>query len=144
MLEIIEATEVTPDLVEAMERLIPQLSSSNPPPDFEALSNITSSEASILLVAEIDGKIVGSLTLVLFRIPTGLRAWIEDVVVDETVRGQGVGEALNQAAINRAQSAGATTVDLTSRPSREAANRLYQKIGFIERATNVYRKDLGV
>ena len=142
MLEITEATEVTPDLVEAMERLIPQLSSSNPPPDFEALSNITSSEASILLVAEIDGKIVGSLTLVLFRIPTGLRAWIEDVVVDETVRGQGVGEALNQAAIKRAQSAGATTVDLTSRPSREAANRLYQKIGFIERATNVYRKDL--
>ena len=139
MLEITEATEVTPDLVEAMERLIPQLSSSNLPPDFEALSNITSSEASILLVAEIDGKVVGSLTLVLFRIPTGLRAWIEDVVVDETVRGQGVGEALNQAAINRAQSAGATTVDLTSRPSREAANRLYQKIGFIERATNVYR-----
>ena len=123
MLEITEATEVTPDLVEAMERLIPQLSSSNLPPDFEALSNITSSEASILLVAEIDGKVVGSLTLVLFRIPTGLRAWIEDVVVDETVRGQGVGEALNQAAINRAQSAGATTVDLTSRPSREAANR---------------------
>ena len=79
MLEITEATEVTPDLVEAMERLIPQLSSSNPPPDFEALSNITSSEASILLVAEIDGKIVGSLTLVLFRIPTGLRAWIEAV-----------------------------------------------------------------
>ena len=142
MLEITEATEVTPDLVEAMERLIPQLSSSNLPPDFEALSNITSSEASILLVAEIDGKIVGSLTLVLFRIPTGLRAWIEDVVVDETVRGQGVGEALNQAAINRAQSAGATTVDLTSRPSREAANRLYQKIGFVERETNVYRKDL--
>ena len=142
MLEITEATEVTPDLVEAMERLIPQLSSSNLPPDFEALSNITSSEASILLVAEIDGKIVGSLTLVLFRIPTGLRAWIEDVVVDETVRGQGVGEALNQAAINRAQSAGATTVDLTSRPSREAANRLYKKIGFIERATNDYRKDL--
>ncbi|CAI8328230.1 MAG: Mycothiol acetyltransferase [Acidimicrobiales bacterium AG-410-I20] len=142
MLEITEATEVTPDLVEAMERLIPQLSSSNPPPDFETLSNITSSEASILLLAEIDGKIVGSLTLVLFLIPTGLRAWIEDVVVDETVRGQGVGEALNQAAISRAQSVGATTVDLTSRPSREAANRLYQKIGFVERETNVYRKDL--
>ena len=142
MLEIIEATEVTSELVEAMERLIPQLSSSNPPPDFDALSKIVSSDASLLFVAKSEGKIVGSLTLALFYIPTGLRAWIEDVVVDETVRGQGVGEALNQAAINYAQSAGATTVDLTSRPSREAANRLYKRIGFVERSTNVYRKDL--
>ncbi len=142
MLEIIETTEVTSELVEAMERLIPQLSSSNPPPDSEALSNIVSSEASILFVAKSEGKIVGSLTLALFRIPTGLRAWIEDVVVDETVRGQGVGAALNQAAISHARSAGATTVDLTSRPSREAANRLYKRIGFVERSTNVYRKDL--
>ena len=125
-----------------MERLIPQLSSSNPPPNFEVLSKIVQSEASTLFIAESEGKIVGSLTLALFLIPTGLRAWIEDVVVDESARGQGVGEALNQAAINHAQSAGAKTVDLTSRPSREAANRLYKRIGFVERSTNVYRKDL--
>lgn len=142
MLEIIEAREVTPELIEAMESLIPQLSSSNPPPNFEVLSKIVQSEASTLFIAESEGKIVGSLTLALFLIPTGLRAWIEDVVVDESARGQGVGEALNQAAINHAQSAGAKTVDLTSRPSREAANRLYKRIGFVERSTNVYRKDL--
>ncbi len=144
MLEITEVREVTPELIEAMERLIPQLSSSNPPPSSEALSKIVQSEASTVFIAKSEGKIVGSLTLALFYIPTGLRAWIEDVVVDESARGQGVGEALNQAAINHAQSAGATTVDLTSRPSREAANRLYKRIGFVERSTNVYRKDLGV
>jgi ribosomal protein S18 acetylase RimI-like enzyme len=85
---------------------------------------------------------VGSLTLVTFRIPTGIRAWIEDVVVDETARGHGVGEALNQAAIEEARRKGAVTVDLTSRPSREAANRLYQRIGFVQRDTNVYRYSL--
>jgi ribosomal protein S18 acetylase RimI-like enzyme len=85
---------------------------------------------------------VGSLTLAVFRIPTGLRAWIEDVVVDESARGQGVGEALNRAALDRAAALGAVTVDLTSRPSRAAANRLYQRLGFEPRETNVYRYDL--
>jgi len=82
---------------------------------------------------------VGSLTLALFRIPTGVRAWIEDVVVDETVRGQGIGEALNGEALRIAKENGAGSVDLTSRPSREAANRLYQRLGFQTRETNVYR-----
>ena len=90
-------------------------------------------------VPEAGGRIVGSLTLAVFRIPTGLRAWIEDVVVDGEARGKGVGEALNRAAIERAQALGARTVDLTSRPSREAANRLYRRIGFVQRETNVYR-----
>ena len=87
-------------------------------------------------------QIVGSLTLALFRIPTGLRAWIEDVVVDDAARGKGVGEALSRAAIARAKAAGAVSVDLTSRPSREAANRLYQRIGFELRETNVWRYNL--
>ncbi|MDP6492925.1 MAG: GNAT family N-acetyltransferase [Acidimicrobiales bacterium] len=139
MVAIREVTDVDDDLTGAMARLIPQLSRSNPAPDAAALREIVSSGASVLLVAEDDGVIVGSLTLVLFRIPTGLRAWIEDVVVDESVRGRGVGEALNLAALDRARAAGASTVDLTSRPSREAANRLYQRLGFEERATNVYR-----
>lgn len=143
--EVIEATEVTPALVEAFDRLIPQLSRSNPPPTAEELGLIVDSPASILLLAvdrDDADRIIGSLTLAWFRIPTGVRAWIEDVVVDESARGAGVGEALNLAALDRARAVGAVTVDLTSRPSREAANRLYQRIGFVARDTNVYRFDL--
>jgi ribosomal protein S18 acetylase RimI-like enzyme len=143
--EIAGADGVPPEVVEAFARLIPQLSRSNPPPSAEELAAIAASEASVLLIArdpERAGEIVGSLTLVMFRIPTGLRAWIEDVVVDESARGRGVGDALNQFALARARDAGCRTVDLTSRPSREAANRLYQRIGFTLRETNVYRFDL--
>jgi ribosomal protein S18 acetylase RimI-like enzyme len=141
--QITEATEVTPELVDAFERLIPQLSSSNPPPGEAELRELVASEASHLLVAvDDDGQVLGSLTLVVFRIPTGVRAWIEDVVVDDAARGRGVGEALNRHALDRARQAGATTVDLTSRPSRQAANRLYQRLGFQARDTNVYRYTL--
>lgn len=135
-------TEVSDELVDAFAKLIPQLSSSNPPPDRAFLEKLVESDASILLAAVEDGVILGSLTLVVFRIPTGVRAWIEDVVVDEAGRGKGVGGALNTEALDRARSLGATTVDLTSRPSREAANRLYQRLGFVARETNVYRYKL--
>ena len=144
-MQIIEAVEVTPELVAAFERLIPQLSSSNPAPTETELAAICESEASVLLIAvdrEADDRVLGSLTLAWFRIPTGVRAWIEDVVVDEEARGHGVGELLNRAALDRARQMGAKTVDLTSRPSREAANRLYQRIGFVARDTNVYRFSL--
>jgi ribosomal protein S18 acetylase RimI-like enzyme len=136
-----EAQEVTPALVAAFERLVPQLSRSSLAPDLAALEEMVAAPGTILLTAaDTDGgAIVGSLTLVVFRIPTGLRAWIEDVVVDESVRGRGVGEALNRSALDRARQLGARTVDLTSRPSREAANALYRKLGFVERETNVYR-----
>jgi ribosomal protein S18 acetylase RimI-like enzyme len=141
--KIYEVTEVTEELVDAFARLIPQLSSSNPPPDRSFLASIADSEASKLLVAQDDdGAIVGSLTLVLFPIPTGVRAWIEDVVVDDAARGKGVGGALNTHALELAAQLGASTVDLTSRPSREAANRLYQQLGFERRETNVYRYKL--
>lgn len=133
---------VTPEIVEAIALLIPQLSRSAPAPSSEQLTEIATSPASYLLIASVDGAIVGSLTLVVFRIPTGVRAWIEDVVVDESARGRGVGEALNREALRIARERGAITVDLTSRPSRDAANRLYQRLGFIERDTNVYRYDL--
>ena len=136
------ASEVTDEVMSAFERLIPQLSSSNPPPSREELVEIVSSPATVLFLARVDGAIVGSLTLATFRIPTGLRAWIEDVVVDANARGHGVGEALNTAAIEEARRRGAVTVDLTSRPSREAANRLYQRLGFKARETNVYRDDI--
>lgn len=143
--QIIEATAVTPELVAAFDRLIPQLSSSNPPPTETELAVICESEASVLLLAvdrEDADRILGSLTLAWFRIPTGVRAWIEDVVVDESARGRGVGELLNLAALDRARNLGARTVDLTSRPSREAANRLYRRLGFVPRDTNVYRFSL--
>ncbi|MEZ5181648.1 MAG: GNAT family N-acetyltransferase [Acidimicrobiales bacterium] len=134
------ADEVTDQLVADFERLVPQLSSSSPPPTREQLDEIVASPATFLLLArDEDGTVLGSLTLVLFRIPTGLRAWIEDVVVDGDARGRGVGEALNRFAIDVAAERGARSVDLTSRPSREAANRLYRRLGFEPRETNVYR-----
>ena len=134
---------VTDEVVEAFGMLIPQLSKSNPPPSREALREMVASEASTVFLARVDGRIVGSLTLAMFRIPTGVRAWIEDVVVDDSARGHGVGEALNRAALDFARDHGAITVDLTSRPSREAANRLYQRMGFVLRESNLYRYDLG-
>lgn len=142
MLNIVEAKDVTPELVAAFERLIPQLSRSNPPPSEEMLQAIVDSPACHLLLAVEDEQIVGSLTLVVFPIPTGIRAWIEDVVVDEAASGRGVGRSLNEHALEVARSRGAVTVDLTSRPSREAANHLYRKIGFEPRETNVYRRAL--
>lgn len=132
-------TEVTDEVVEAFARLVPQLSATTAPPGRSALDRIVSSAAATVLIGRVDGRIVGTLTLVMFPIPTGLRAWIEDVVVDESARGQGIGEALSVEAIRLARAAGARTVDLTSRPSREAAGRLYEKVGFHLRETRVYR-----
>lgn len=140
---IAEATEVTDELVAAFARLIPQLSSSSAPTTADELAAIVGSEASTLFLArDGDGRILGSLTLAVFRIPTGVRAWIEDVVVDDAARGRGAGEALVAAAVARAAALGAKTVDLTSRPNREAANRLYVRAGFAQRTTNVYRRTL--
>lgn len=137
-IEIVE--HPTEEVVEALARLLPQLSSSTPP-DKAQLATIMAGSSTVF-VARVDGAIVGSLTLVMYRIATGLKAWIEDVVVDEAARGHGVGEALNNAALDEARRRGAKAVSLTSRPSREAANRLYQRIGFSARDTNVYRYDL--
>lgn len=139
MVAVAKCIEVTDELVEAMARLVPQLSSSSPPPDRSQLEQIVASPATALLVARDETGIVGSLTLVSFRIPTGLRTRIEDVVVDERARSKGVGLALNQAALEMARDMGAASTDLTSRPSRAAANRLYQKMGFESRDSNVYR-----
>lgn len=142
MVTIEEVKRVDAELVKAFERLVPQLSSSNPPPTEKELAAIVTSRATVLFIARDEGEIVGSLSLVLFRIPTGLRAFIEDVVVDTSARGKGVGDALSRSAIEHASNAGAKTVDLTSRPSREAANRLYQRLGFKLRNSNVYRFEL--
>ena len=159
MIAISAVREMPGDLVAAFQRLVPQLSTSARVPSGAEIDEIVSSPATTLLIARDDGtavegddaagrraagedgqgRIVGMLTLVVFRIPTGVRAWIEDVVVDSSVGRRGVGEALTRAALGLARTYGAQTVDLTSRPSREAANRLYQKVGFELRETNVYR-----
>ncbi len=131
--------EVTDEVVETFNRLLPQLSRSAPPLDRAAVQRIVGSDATTLLVARSDGRIAGTLTLVVFPIPTGIRAWIEDVVVDEAARGQGIGEALTVEALRLAGAAGARTVDLTSRASREAAGRLYERVGFKSRETRFYR-----
>jgi ribosomal protein S18 acetylase RimI-like enzyme len=135
-----EVRAATPEVAAALGRLLPQLSRSANAVDLDALTRIVESPATRLLVArDSDGAIVGTLTLALFQIPTGTRAWIEDVVVDAAQRGRGVGQALVRSALALAREAGATTVDLTSRPEREAANVMYERIGFAKRETNVYR-----
>jgi ribosomal protein S18 acetylase RimI-like enzyme len=132
-------TEVTDELLEAWTTLLPQLSSSAQPLTRSQLEEIVESAAVTSFLARADGEIAGWLSLVVFRIPDGVRAWVESVVVHEKFRGRGIGEKLSRRAVEQAQLLGAKSIDLTSRPSREAANRLYKKIGFVQRETNVYR-----
>ena len=144
-MRVVEVTTVTPELVESIARLIPQLSTSATIPTADHLERLISDDASQLLVARDPNqqdRIVGTLTLIIYRIPTGVRAWIEDVVVDESARRQGVGELLCREAIRRARFARARNVDLTSRSARKAANRLYRRLGFSLRVTNLYRYPL--
>jgi len=139
VVEVEAVKEVTLDLVAAFARLIPQLSSSAPPPDADQLAEIVAHPGTTVFIATLDDLIVGTLTLVVFPIPTGIRAWIEDVVTDADAQRKGVAAALTRAALDHAAALGARSVELTSRPSREAANRLYQRLGFELRQTNVYR-----
>jgi ribosomal protein S18 acetylase RimI-like enzyme len=136
------AAAVDDDLCAAVDRLVPQLSRSSPPPGRAVLERIVADGATTLFVARDAGTIVGMLTLATFQIPTGVRAWIEDVVVDDDARGAGVAATLVQAALARSAELGARTVDLTSRPDREAANRLYLRMGFEVRQTNVFRRTI--
>jgi ribosomal protein S18 acetylase RimI-like enzyme len=142
-LQIVREEVLSDELVAALAALVPQLSSSSPPPGRAEVEQLLASDATVLFTARAEGgRIVGTLTLVLFHIPTGIRAHIEDVVVDEEARGYGAGSLLVREAIAAAAAAGAQNVDLTSRPTREAANRLYERVGFIRRETNVYRMNL--
>lgn len=136
------STAVTDEIVEAFGRLLPQLSTSAQQLDAAALTAVAADPASTVFLARTSGRLVGSLTLATFAIPTGVRAWIEDVVVDESARGQGVASALIDEALKLAKKAGARTVDLTSRPSRESAGRLYERAGFEQRETRMYRYKL--
>lgn len=133
------AQTVDDELVAAFERLVPQLSSSSPPPSRAHLTEMVDNDHTVLFVARLEGEIVGSLTLAFYRIPTGVKAWIEDVVVAESARGHGIGVALSEAALVEAELRDAKDVNLSSRPAREAANSLYLRLGFHVRDTNMYR-----
>ena len=140
--QISQAIEMTEELYMACQRLVPQLTHNNPPPTREQLAQILESSASYLFMAkdpDFNNEIIGLATLVLYRVPTGVRGTIEDVVVDEIARGKKIGEALTRACLERAEHAGAAQVMLTSNPGRTAANQLYQRMGFELRKTNVYR-----
>ncbi|RJP52668.1 MAG: GNAT family N-acetyltransferase [Anaerolineaceae bacterium] len=134
------ASRVTDELLNALTRLIPQLKISSPRLTRDDLAALLSSDAVTLLTARTDASaaIVGMLTLIVYRTPTGIRSRIEDVVVDESIRGQGIAVELVQRALEIARAKGADGVALTSNPRREAANRLYHKVGFTKWETNVY------
>ncbi|HZO39403.1 MAG TPA: GNAT family N-acetyltransferase [Methylomirabilota bacterium] len=140
--EVVIAETATPEVVDAFARLLPQLSASAARLTRDALADIIGAPHNTVLLARdpsAGNRIVGTLTLVMFRIPSGMRAWIEDVVVDDVARGRGAGEALTRTAVDLARQRGARTVDLTSNQSRHAAHRLYEKTGFHVRDTSVYR-----
>jgi len=139
------ARTVDAELLEAVERLYPQLNPAAATPTAEQLREIIASSATTLLIARDTtnaGRIIGSLIMIIFRIGRGLKGIIEDVVVDSESRGRGLGEALTREALRIAAERGAMIVDLTSLPAREAANRLYVRIGFKRRDTNVYRFEI--
>ena len=141
-MNIYRLTTVDDEILAAFQRLMPQLTSL-PAPALAELEEMVASENCVLLMARgDDGQIAGSGALGLYRTPTGLHAWIEDVVVDDAYRRQGIGEALTLALVEAARERGAHTLSLTSRPGREAANRLYQRLGFVRRETNLYRYPL--
>ena len=138
---IARVTAITDEIVVAFERLIPQLKLGSPPPTREELELLISSDSCVLLAVRYpdqSAEIAGALTLIVYHVPTGIRARVEDVVVDESMRGKGIGEALVRHALKIARDAGADGVALTSNPKREAANRLYQRLGFKFWETNIY------
>lgn len=133
-------TQADDELYDAFQRLVPQLTDNNPPPSLNDLTALVRDSLSTLMVARTENReIVGALTLTVYRAPTGIRSIIEDVIVDNSARGQGVGEALMKRAIDIAREKGAKNISLTSNPMREAANRLYLRVGFKKRETNTYQ-----
>ena len=133
-----QVTEATDELVAAFARLVPQLSPDREGPTLAELAEVVAAPGTVLLVARDGDELVGTLTLLVYRVPTGVRGWIHDVVVDEAARGGGIGEALTLEAMRLARSSGVASVHLTTRAQRQAANRLYSRLGFRQHATNVY------
>ena len=143
MTVISELTDPSSTALESINQLLPQLSSKASPITMERLSELVGSGSTMIFICtNEEAKIVGMLSLVIMKIPTGNKAWVEDVVVDQNARGQGLGKALMDHALEEAGKLGVKTIDLTSRPSRENANRLYQSLGYQIRETNVYRRSV--
>jgi len=140
-----EMTSPTEEIYQAFQRLIPQLTQHSSPPSREDLQVMTGSSETVIFIAREDDEqqqIIGSATLGLFQTPTGWHGWIEDVIVDEGARRQGVGKALTEACLQKARELGLREVNLTSRPARQAANQLYVSMGFSRRESNLYRFEL--
>ena len=142
MVEIIEISEASNEILSQVNGLLPQLSKSASPLSLESLDILAKSESTNLFVAKEGKKVWGMLSLVLFPIPTGTKAWVEDVVVDSSARGKGIGKALMNHALKKVREKRGKSIDLTSRPSRETANKLYKSLGYQKRETNVYRLSL--
>lgn len=129
---------VSAEDAEMLSRLLPQLSTTATF-DIERIREILGHDATELLVARSGGRIVGMATFVTFPLPSGLRGHVEDVVVDDAMRGRGIARRLLETMTGLARDRGLRTLDLTSRPSRESALRLYESVGFERRETNVLR-----
>jgi len=138
-MKIYKLITVNDTVLNAFRKLIPQLSSDCVLPTEKDLNDIVNSNSVQLFIAEENNEILGTLTLVFNKIPTGDKVWIEDVVVDKAARGKGLGKKLIQFAIEYTINKNINKINLTSSPERVAANKLYQKLGFIQRETNVYR-----
>ena len=136
-MKIERVTTASPELVETIRALLPQLTEARTPPTLEQLRDVVSNQ-TLLLARDDDGGILGTLTFVLYRVSSGVKGRIEDVIVDESARGQGVGEALVREGMRLANEAGVLMLELTSMPYRQAANRLYRRLGFVRKPTNVY------
>jgi len=131
-------TEATAEVAAALERLLPQLSPTAKAPSLDDLAEMIGSGALLYVFRDEGGTLLGALSMGLYVVPTGRKAIVEDVVVDEAARGRGIGEALVTTAMEAARDAGVRALWLTSRSEREAANRLYRRLGFEQRETNVY------
>jgi ribosomal protein S18 acetylase RimI-like enzyme len=140
MINISELTETSSSVLQSINELLPQLSSSAQVISMDRLSELVESDNTLIFIGtDESGQILGMLSLIVMKIPTGNKAWIEDVVVDQSARGKGMGKALMNHALEKAKELAVKSVDLTSRPSREKANMLYQSLGYQIRETNVYR-----
>lgn len=141
-MKIREINRFSNRIFSAVAELLPQLAPGSEQPDKDRFKKILKSEGTHFFIAEDNKKIVGVLTVVTYDLLSGTKVWIEDVVVDESQRGKGYGESLVLFAIDFTRSIGAESIDLTSKPSRTAANQLYLKLGFKIRQTNVYRYEI--
>jgi ribosomal protein S18 acetylase RimI-like enzyme len=137
-MRIEQVSEASEELLDAIHRLLPQLTEARTPPTLEQLAQTVSGQTMLVAFDDATGTVIGTLTLVTYRVSSGLKGRLEDVIVDASARGQGVGDALVREGMARASAAKVLMLELTSMPYRESANRLYKRLGFVRKPTNVY------